>query len=79
MNSLRETKIFKEIENWQNKIYEEAKEEAKKEAKKEAKEEAKKEIAKKLLQQGMHIDKVAEITDLNIDVIISLSSAITGE
>jgi predicted transposase/invertase (TIGR01784 family) len=53
-------------------FYQELKDEAKEEAKQEVKEELKLEIAKKLLRRGIELQDVADILDVNVEVVREL-------
>jgi predicted transposase/invertase (TIGR01784 family) len=55
-------------------FYQELKDEAKEEAKQEVKEEVKLEMVRKLLRRGMNVEDVADILDVNVEVVRKIAN-----
>ncbi|BAZ40122.1 hypothetical protein NIES4101_60830 [Calothrix sp. NIES-4101] len=72
---IRGTRFYQELkEEAKEEAKQEVKEEVKQEVKQEVKEEVKLEMVKKLLQRGMGLEEVAEILDVDLEVIRKLAN-----
>ncbi|WP_243714149.1 hypothetical protein [Nostoc sp. 106C] len=70
MELIKGTKVYEELkEEARQEVKEELREEVKQEVKQELKEEVKTEMIAKLLQRGMSVQEVAEILELDVEVI----------
>jgi predicted transposase YdaD len=70
MELIKGTRVYQELKE---EAREEVKQELKEEVKQELKEEVKREMIAKLLQRGMSVPEVAEILELDVEVIINIA------